>query len=364
MSSLFKRSIEIILQNQTPEGAFAASPNFPTYDYCWYRDSSFIAYAMDKVGEYQSAARFHDWAAATITRRSDLIERAVAKARRGEKLLPEDVLHTRYTVNGDPATEDWPNFQLDGFGTWLWALGEHAQAIREDGSSKPNAGLRSEWLAAADLVADYLSALWDRPCYDCWEEFPDNIHPHTLAAIYGGLSAHQKFGERDHSAVLLAIRRTITQTAVENNHFVKFIGADGVDASLLGLAVPYRLVAADDSVMVGTVAAIEKMLMKGAGVHRYVEDSYYGGGEWILLTAWLGWYYAEIGEQAKAKQAQAWIEAQVVGQGYLPEQVPYSLNAPEYYEIWCKRWGAIATPLLWSHAKYLILSLRISENEQ
>jgi len=362
MSSLFERSVEIILQNQAPGGAFVASPNFPTYDYCWYRDSSFIAYAMDKVGEHQSAAQFHNWAATTITRRSDVIGRAVEKARHGEQLLPADVLHTRYTVNGDPASEDWPNFQLDGFGTWLWALGEHAQAIYEDRSAASNAGLSSEWLSAAALVADYLSALWDRPCYDCWEEFPDNIHPHTLAAIYGGLSAHQKFGGIDHSSVLSSLRSTITQSAIKNNHLVKFIGADGVDASLLGLAIPYRLVAADDPVMVSTVAAIEKTLMKGAGLHRYAEDSYYGGGEWILLTAWLGWYYAEIGEQARAQQARVWIEAQIVGKGYLPEQVPISLNAPEYYDIWCKRWGGIATPLLWSHAKYIILYLLTSES--
>jgi hypothetical protein len=27
-------------------------------------------------------------------------------------------------------------------------------------------------------------------------------------------------------------------------------------------------------------------------VRRYLGDSYYGGGNWILLTAWLGWYRA------------------------------------------------------------------------
>jgi len=43
---------------------------------------------------------------------------------------------------------------------------------------------------AAGLVANYLTALWQLPCYDCWEEYPDKMHPHTLAAIYGGLKAH------------------------------------------------------------------------------------------------------------------------------------------------------------------------------
>jgi hypothetical protein len=40
--------------------------------------------------------------------------------------------------------------------------------------------------------------------------------------------------------------------------------------------------------------------------------------------------------------------------GQLPEQVPANLNDPSYLRPWQARWGAIASPLLWSHAKYLI----------
>nr|MBI2904378.1 glycoside hydrolase [Chloroflexota bacterium] len=46
MTDLYRQSIEIILRNQTASGAYLASPNFPTYHYCWFRDGSFIAYAM------------------------------------------------------------------------------------------------------------------------------------------------------------------------------------------------------------------------------------------------------------------------------------------------------------------------------
>ena len=123
MSSLFQRSIEIIQVNQGPSGAYVASPNFPTYGYCWFRDGSFIAYAMDLAGQRESSARFHAWAADAVNARADLARRAVVKARRGESLTGADVLHTRYTLDGQDATgEVWPNFQLDGFGTWLESL--------------------------------------------------------------------------------------------------------------------------------------------------------------------------------------------------------------------------------------------------
>ena len=353
MSDLFKRSVEIILDNQAASGAYMASPNFPTYRYSWYRDNSFIAYAMDLVGEHQSAARFHDWAASNIVRRSDVIERALDKASRDEVLLPEDVLHTRYDVNGDPASEEWPNFQLDGFGTWLWSLGEHIQLA---GKNTHGTQVKDQWLRAAGLVADYLTALWDRPCYDCWEEFPEKVHPHTLAAIYGGLLAHQSFGERDHSEVLESLRKYVCQHAVMNNHFVKFEGTEAVDASLLGLSIPYKLVPENEPLMTATVASIEKTLRRACGgVHRYPTDSYYGGGEWVLLTAWLGWYYAQIGETGIANELREWIEGQADSCGNLPEQVADNLIVPNYLAKWEERWGPAANPLIWSHAMYLIL---------
>ena len=60
MIDLYRRSIQIILENQSGSGAYIASPHFPTYHYCWFRDGAFCAYAMDLAGERESAARFHD----------------------------------------------------------------------------------------------------------------------------------------------------------------------------------------------------------------------------------------------------------------------------------------------------------------
>jgi GH15 family glucan-1,4-alpha-glucosidase len=49
------------------------------------------------------------------------------------------------------------------------------------------------------------------------------------------------------------------------------------------------------------------------------------------------------------------VEAQADADGELPEQVPVNLNDPAYLPVWRERWGEIARPLLWSHAKHLIL---------
>jgi GH15 family glucan-1,4-alpha-glucosidase len=348
MSDLRQTSIEIILHHQSSSGAYPASPNFPTYRYCWFRDGAFISHAMDLVGEHASAQRFHNWAALNIIKRADVVERAVSKGRSGAPLEAADILHTRYSLNGDEVDEDWPNFQLDGFGTWLWALNEHCQ------HSKTEA--RQEWLDASRLVADYISALWHRPCFDCWEEFPEELHPYTLGAIYAGLKAHTSLNNIDHSKTTQDINAYLEKHAVSNGHIVKYVGSNDVDASLLGLAIPYRLKSPDDPLIRATVLKIETDLRHKGGVHRYSKDTYYGGGEWILLTAWLGWYYAQIGEWRQALSALKWIEAQADEQGYLPEQVPASLIDRAFYKTWQERWGEIANPLLWSHAKYIILT--------
>ncbi len=99
---------------------------------------------------------------------------------------------------------------------------------------------------------------------------------------------------------------------------------------------------------------IEADLCRG-GVKRYATDTYYDGGQWILLAAWLGWYWWEVGEKEKARQLRDWVEAQANEQDWLPEQVPLSLNDESKYEPWLHKWGPIADPLLWSHAQYLIL---------
>jgi GH15 family glucan-1,4-alpha-glucosidase len=358
MSDLYQRSIEIILENQSANGAYIASPNFPTYHYCWFRDGSFIAYAMDLAGQHESARRFHQWVAERVNERKDLVRTGLGKARAGEKLTEAEILHTRYRLDGtDGEPGNWPNFQLDGFGTWLWALNEHQK-------QNPEIRPSQELLDAAELVADYLSELWSIPCYDCWEEFSNYVHPHTLGAIYGGLRAHTQLTGRNHQLVTDAIRNQFLAGAERFGHFVKFPDSPAVDASLLGLAIPYGVVAPDDPLMLKTVEHIEATILWDGGLHRYADDSYYGGGAWILLTAWLGWYYIELaikrpdlasGLQQKIQTCQNWIESHAGNNLTLPEQVAEKLNVPSYYSIWVERWGEIASPLLWSHAKYIIL---------
>lgn len=363
---LYHRSIQVILQNQTDSGAYVASPSFPSYTYCWLRDGSFIAYAMDRVGEHGSAKAFFQWVGRTIRRYAWKVDRVLEKLKQGESLDDDDYLQTRYTLNGEEDVSEWGNFQLDGYGTWLWALAEHITITAD-------ATLLNEVVDSVQITVRYLSALWMFPNYDCWEEHPEYTHPYTLAAIYAGLKAADSIVTVDgrSSAVVEEIRRFVLERGVQEGQLAKFIApgleeaigwqpslvaSDAVDASLVGVTVPYHLLPPEDPIMQATVARIEAELhCPGSGVHRYLADTYYGGGEWLLLAAWLGWYYAQVGERAQAQELLRWVEAQADANGCLPEQVSTHLLAPDHYAEWEARWGPVANPLLWSHAMYLIL---------
>lgn len=318
---LRQSSLAVILANQAPGGAYLASPNFRVYRFAWLRDGTFTAHAALIHGQEESARRFHAWAARTILRHARRAERAIA----GEP----DYLHTRYSLDGEESAEEWWNFQLDGYATWLWALGH-----------LPSASM--EMTEAAELVRRYLQATWRRPNYDLWEEFPEQVHTYTLAAVYGALG----LGE---------IRDYVMEHCISGGHLTKFAGTDRVDASLIGAAVPYGLLSANDPLMRGTIARIQTELGNGLGLRRYAADTYFGGGDWPLLTAWLGWYFALAGDRDAARACLEYVATLADEFDHLPEQVLGESRHPQLHQHWLSRWGRVAKPLVWAHAKFLIL---------
>jgi hypothetical protein len=184
-------------------------------------------------GEVESAEAFFDWCARVILARRD-----------------REWLAARYTLEGDDDASEWPLLQHDGYGLWLWALRGHGERHARPGE---------RWRDAANVTVEYLARVRETRCTDWWEE-RDGLHTATLACIAAGL------GERGEISL-----------------------EDRVDASQLVL-VPLGLGGPE------AVGRVERELVSpGGGVHRHREDVYYGGGEWLLLTALLGWTYAERG---------------------------------------------------------------------
>jgi GH15 family glucan-1,4-alpha-glucosidase len=339
-----RRSIAVLRQGQSPRGALVASPNFSVYRYAWLRDGAFCAHALDQVGERGAASAFHRFVAESIEAHRSLFDPA-----RFESSPPERPPPARYTLDGtleEDGDEPWPNFQVDGYGMWLWALESHLA-----GGGPP-----AELIPAIELTARYLRAAWRFKCFNCWEEFDEGEHASTLGAVVAGLEAAARLLDDGASAdAAQTVRAELLDRYVGDKGFRRSPRDDRVDGSLLWLSTPFRVLPPEDPRVAATIDSVRRDLAgPGGGIYRYRGDTYYGGGQWLLLTSSLAWHDALVGNTEAQEAGQAWVRRQATHGGDLPEQVTAETQEPAMVEPWVNRWGPVASPLLWSHAMYLI----------
>ncbi len=379
-SSLIDSSIEVISQNQASSGAYIAAPGYGTYAYSWIRDGAFAAAAMDAYGRRDSAEAFHHWVAHTIEHHAHKIQQLEHLARdpKTDPLGTLDdtaALHTRYTIEGEEGNDHWGNFQLDGYGFWLTSVTRHIKTT----SANPE-----QYLDAMNLACRYLTLTWERPCFDCWEEYPTRRHSTTWAAIAKGLgdagrllndksaidtsediTKHLYDGLRPDGAMLKFVPDGTThlsdnqppqrtgQAIAGHERIGRPLSSDAIDGSALLVLGSFGPFPPAHAIVSGTLRAIESSLVVDGGVHRYLDDEYYGGGLWIVLAGALACAQANRDPQ-RARTTRRWIESQTDRAGNLSEQTSSHLRRPESLEPWIERWGPPATPLLWSHAMYLL----------
>lgn len=362
-SFVLRHSRGLILTHQHRGGAYPASEAFSAYQgYCWFRDGSFIADAMSACGEVASASAFFDWCAGVIERESDAIARVVDAQAAGTPLPDGEMLPTRFTLDGQRGTdeEQWWDFQLDGYGTWLWAVWQHAQRHGLD---------IHRWAGAIEKTAEYLVSSWERPCYDWWEEHSEAVHISTLGCVAAGLQAAHSSGvlsagsSENAQVAAQRILQRIKSDGVIDGHLCKWIGNPKVDGSLAALIAPLGVIPPQSELARSTLDAIERDLERDGGVYRFQDDVFFGGGRWPLLTAFLGLGRSAQGQRGAAEKYLQWVLACADRDGNLPEQDSQLLLHPEHFEDWVSRWGQVAQPLLWSHAMALRLASELADGK-
>lgn len=360
MEELRAASIQIILKNQSESGAYIASPNFKVYNYSWFRDGAFIADAMLDSGQVQSAQLFHSWVARIIVQRKSKIHELISRNERGERIHPDEHLHCRYGTDGQDADESWTNFQLDGFGTWLWGLDRYHSAGHK---------LDALQCEAVTLIIEYLTTFWMEPSFDWWEESFGHQHISTLGSISIGLqsaSQWQFIGEETAAkarTVSREIKNYILDNGLHDGRLAKWVDGDGLDASLIALIAPFNLFKDDPKLSMRTVMAVDISLGR-LGTYRHKDDVYFGGGRWIILSAFLALAHIEVGNLIPAQEILKWITEMADEDLNLPEQIASPLLHPEFRDEWIAKWGDPALPLLWSHAMFLKLLFTIEQKER
>lgn len=345
---LAERSSELLCRHQDRGGAWPASPHFAPYQYSWFRDGSFIAEGASAAGLHEEATRFHDWCHLVLEREAPAVDRVLRMLAAGEQPSDADYLPARYRLDGTRQIDDWWNFQVDGYGTWLWALERHL------GRTGLSAG---GWASGIEVAVRYLVATGTNTCRDWWEENRDRTHVTTLAGVAAGLKAAGSMATLPDdlaSSALDVADRCLTLVPERGTHegrLAKWLDGTEVDASLLAVSAVYDVLPLDDPLVVQTVEEVERRLTVG-GVHRYETDTFYGGGQWPVLAALLAWHHARAGDPDRATQLLDWVVSAADNDLLLPEQLP-PLLAPDVLDEWLERWGPSAHPLLWSHGMFL-----------
>ena len=265
------------------------------YRYCWLRDSTLTLLALMNSGYVKEAAAWRDWllrAAAGAPAQLQIMYGIGGERRLPEWRIPWLPGYERSApVRIGNAAED--QLQLDVFGEVMDTM---AQA-RRDGIADIEAG----WQFQRQLL-EHLAEIWRKPDQGLWEtrgEPRHFTHSKIMAwvAFDRGIRAIEKSGLKGPLDRWRSIRAEIHAEVCANGFssslgsFVRSYGSSDVDASLLLIPSVGFLPASDPRVQ-GTVAAIERHLLRDGFVLRYdparSADGLEGGeGAFLACSFWL-----------------------------------------------------------------------------
>ena len=304
-----------------PTGAIVAAPttSLPEwiggvrnwdYRYCWLRDATFTLYALLMNGYLDEARAWRDWLLRAVAGSPAQLNMMYGLG--GERRLPELTLpwlpgyaDSAPVRTGNAAHEQ---FQLDVFGEVLDTL----HVGRVTGLPTHQDGWRVE-----SEILNHLESVWSRPDEGIWEvRGPPRHFTHSKVMAWVAFDRAVRDMDQFHlpgpaerwKALRDAIHAEVCRSGfnADLGAFVQHYGSKHLDASLLVMPLVGFLPATDPRIR-GTVAAIEKHLVRDGFVQRYspgtsVDGLPPGEGAFLLCSFWLADNYVLLGRDADARR--------------------------------------------------------------
>jgi alpha,alpha-trehalase len=291
----------------TSLGEWPGGPRNWDYRYVWIRDAAFTAQVFLLLGHLAEARAYVGWA---FDRASEL--------REGEEL------RTIYTVDGGTPPGEIELPHLEGYrGSRPVRVGNAAADQRQldiYGEILDSALLlerldpafvRDRW-STIERLAQRVVALWALPDSGMWEvrSAPEHhVHSKLMSwvALDRAIQLAQDFGKTESidrwTRVADEIRAAILSRGYDDKlgSFVRAFGRPLIDASALRIALD-GLLPPNDPRVLGTIAAVEQKLARGAFVRRYEGDDGVPGpeGAFLLCSFWLVESLAKSGQMDRA----------------------------------------------------------------
>lgn len=368
----FQHSLLIIKAHCDERGSVLASGdssifNFGRdyYCYCWPRDAAYALWPLIRLGHFEEAKQFFEFARDTMHRDGYLMHKYQPDRAIGSTWHP--LVHGRQKELA---------IQEDETAGVLFMIGEYFEANKADRNYVEHL-FNTFVVSCANWMESFIDEQTGLPhaSYDLWEEkFLTTTY--TVCTVIAGLETASKLAQafdRPEEAsrwkkTAAGIRENLGTLYHPDGYFRKgfLLLEDGrlqyddtVDISNLYGPYMYAGLPLQDERLISTAKHIEDRLLNtspSGGVLRYEHDNYFLtkrqfiGNPWIVSTLWLAQYYTISGQIDKARQLLDWSLAHELPSGALSEQFDPETGA-----------SLGVTPLVWSHAELVntLLDLRL-----
>lgn len=368
-----KKSLLIIKAHCDVRGSILASGdssifNFGRdyYCYCWPRDAAYAVWPLLRLGFFDEAKKFFDFARDTMNRDGYLMHKFQPDRAIGSTWHP--LLHGRHKELA---------IQEDETAIVVYMIGEYYRV------SNDLATVQSYYDTLISPCAEFMANFIDESTglphasYDLWEQkFLTSTY--TVCTVIAALETASELAtalERPADAVrwqeaAKALRAGLDALYHPNGYYRKgfLLQDDGnlsyddvLDASNFYGIFMFAQLPLDDPKLSSTLKHFESGLHNTSpvgGVIRYEHDGYflakqqYKGNPWVVCTMWLAQYYQASQQTDKAEGLIQWVFDRALPSGALSEQFD-----PE------TGYAISVTPLVWSHAELLNTILDVSKLE-
>jgi len=367
MLSLFRKSQFIIKIHMNNKGAIMASSDSDIlkkskdgYYYVWPRDAALATYALTKTYHFSAARKFFEFALSTVTDSGFFHHKYLPDGNMASSWIPR-------IIGGKPIIP----IQEDETALVIWSLWQYYLKSLDVEYFFP---LYDKLIKkAADFMASFVNEDGlPKESYDLWEE-RFGIHTYTVSTVYAALVAASNFAkvfkEDDVSERYLSVANKMASAyethfyypekgyyarAIINGKPDFTVDSQNMALFLFGMKDPV-----DPKVKANMDVIMNRLWVKNTGgLARYEGDMYQRikddreipGNPWIITTLWASRYYIATGDCEKALSLIKWVLDHSQRSGVLSEQInPYD-------------GGPISvSPLVWSHAEYIISLDELSE---
>jgi GH15 family glucan-1,4-alpha-glucosidase len=327
------------------------------YCYCWPRDGAYAVWPLMRLGYFDEAKKFFEFARDTMHRDGYMMHKYQPDRSIGSTWHP--MVHGRRKELA---------IQEDETASVVFMLGEYYRITGD--RSYVEAFYDTFISPAAAFMSRFIDEATGLPhaSYDLWEQrFLTSTYTVsvTIAALETAAELANAF---DHPAdavnwskVADKIREGLPALYHPDGYFRKgfLLNEDAgnleyndmLDISNLYGPYMYAQLPPDDDRLASTVRAVEDRLLNTSpvgGVVRDEQDGYfltkqqYKGNPWIVCTLWLAQVYCATGEYDKAAELVDWSLQRQMPSGALSEQFDPETGDP-----------IGVTPLVWSHAEMI-----------